>query len=159
MLSCFLKLGGVIGGFGLLFLFTGNWAHRLEEKRYHHCATIIALIGCFAAIGAMFFVVNLITGSSGDDYLNGDDGNDKLIGGAGDDYLAGGRGSDILKGDAGNDRFVPDNYWEVMSLKSTDVDRVIGGAGFDIATILAGTRHIIRQVERIENICVDCGKG
>jgi Ca2+-binding RTX toxin-like protein len=46
---------------------------------------------------------DLIYGGAGNDTLNGDDGNDILYGGAGTDTLNGGNGNDILIGGTGND--------------------------------------------------------
>ncbi len=63
----------------------------------------------------------VLTGTDGDDVINGYETNDILIGGAGDDTLNGGTGNDTLYGGEGNDCL----YGE------TGNDTLIGGAGGD----------------------------
>jgi Ca2+-binding RTX toxin-like protein len=46
-----------------------------------------------------------ITGSSGEDTLNGNDGSDALVDGSGNDNLNGGGGDDTLTGGPGEDEF------------------------------------------------------
>jgi Ca2+-binding RTX toxin-like protein len=64
-------------------------------------------------------------GEGGDDLLFGNGGNDTLLGGAGNDHLFGGAGNDVLDGGAGDDVLDggPGN------------DRLIGGAGNDVFVI------------------------
>ena len=59
-----------------------------------------------------------ISGLRGDDRLDGQAGNDTLIGGAGSDELRGDDGNDTLNGDAGNDE-----------LRGEDGDDILAGGG------------------------------
>ncbi len=61
-----------------------------------------------------------LVGGAGSDRLNGGDGNDVLVGGAGDDILAGGAGNDFLTGGAGKDVFLFNSRLN----KSTNVDTI-----------------------------------
>jgi Ca2+-binding RTX toxin-like protein len=64
-------------------------------------------------------VVNLISGTAGNDQLIGTIGNDEVFGGAGDDQLVGGAGNDVLIGGVGS-------------------DTLFGGAGQDLFILTAG---------------------
>jgi Ca2+-binding RTX toxin-like protein len=65
-----------------------------------------------------------LQGFAGDDTLNGNDGNDLLYGDAGNDVISGGNGNDVLFGGAGND-----------TLTGNDGnDKLYGGAGNDSLT-------------------------
>ncbi len=83
-----------------------------------------------------------ITGTTGNDVLNGTvdadrieggAGNDRINAGAGDDEILGGQGADILTGDAGNDRI----YGEDGN------DGVFGGGGNDLIEGGAGDDTLI----------------
>lgn len=64
-----------------------------------------------------------LTGTAGNDRLNGATLDDTLRGGAGDDILTGGGGHDLLYGDAGNDTL----------RGGAGVDQLFGGEGIDSA--------------------------
>ncbi|MEZ5777873.1 MAG: M10 family metallopeptidase C-terminal domain-containing protein [Paracoccaceae bacterium] len=89
----------------------------------------------FAGSGAMSFV-----GADGDDVLYGNDGNDRLIGGNGADSLWGGQGSDLLQGDAGADTLLGGDGSDRLDGGEGDdylsgdrgADTVIGGNGNDV---------------------------
>lgn len=71
---------------------------------------------------------NTLTGTIGNDLMDGRGGNDTLLGNAGDDTLSGGAGNDRLVGGAGDDVFFLDVGNDVID----------GGAGIDWLA-LAGT--------------------
>src|SRR5262249_42387232 len=64
-----------------------------------------------------------ISGTSGNDVLNGGDLTDTIDGLAGNDQISGGAGDDLLFGGAGNDRIAG----------NAGNDHIDGGAGFDRA--------------------------
>ena len=88
-----------------------------------------------------------LTGTPGDDVLNGGDGNDTLYGGAGDDRLYGGNGNDLLDGDslgptgngewptpAGND-ILDGGAGNDRLISSWGADILLGGAGDDFLSV------------------------
>ena len=67
-------------------------------------------------------MINVVTGTSGDDILSGASGRDNITAAAGDDSVYGGGGNDTIDGGDGNDRL----YGEDGS------DSLTGGAGNDV---------------------------
>jgi Ca2+-binding RTX toxin-like protein len=51
-----------------------------------------------------------LSGSGGNDDLQGAEGDDTVIGGIGNDYLAGGQGSDQINGGEGDDSILHSKY-------------------------------------------------
>lgn len=93
---------------------------------------------------------NTITGTDGDDIIDGLAGNDTLFGGDGDDVLIGGLGADNLYGGNGDDTFVvtgtdvyADNFYG-----EAGYDKVLGGDGDD--TIRVSSYTGTRTVEEID---------
>jgi Ca2+-binding RTX toxin-like protein len=93
-----------------------------------------------------------LDGGAGVDALSGDAGNDVLNGGADDDQLSGGIGNDTLSGDAGRDRLEGgaggdtyrfgrgDGFDTLVEVSSTtDVDRLVLGAGIEVTDVLLRT--------------------
>ncbi|MEG4633613.1 cadherin-like domain-containing protein [Microcoleus sp. AR_TQ3_B6] len=78
-----------------------------------------------------------LTGTAGDDSLNGGNGNDRLIGNAGNDTLIGGNGSDLLFGNAGNDLLNGDNGSDTLR-GGLGNDTLTGGNGPDIFVFASG---------------------
>ena len=76
-----------------------------------------------------------LTGTAGDDALDGGNGNDTLFGGAGHDVLSGGSGDDVLIGGAGADNLDLGNGNDTVrdSLANMNGDRT---TGFDVGDIL-----------------------
>lgn len=74
-----------------------------------------------------------LTGTSGDDVLNGRAGDDSLTGGSGNDTLDGGRGKDALRGGNGNDTLNGGSGDDVLNGGNGD-DTLIGGVGADTLT-------------------------
>ncbi|MBB6564111.1 Ca2+-binding RTX toxin-like protein, partial [Acidovorax soli] len=70
-----------------------------------------------------------LSGGTGEDYLDGEGGNDTLNGGAGNDTLNGSHGSDVLNGGDGNDTLYAAGLYGGGA--GSDVDRLDGGAGND----------------------------
>ncbi|MDH4581092.1 calcium-binding protein [Pseudomonas sp. BN415] len=64
----------------------------------------------------------MLTGTAGDDVMNGGGGDDTLNAGAGNDFLSGGAGNDVLNGGAGNDALHG----------GAGNDQMAGGAGDDL---------------------------
>ncbi len=73
---------------------------------------------------------DVLTGTSGDDWINGLGGNDRLDGGAGNDLLSGGDGNDELLGRAGNDVISGGAGNDNIAASDGD-DVVYGGDGHD----------------------------
>jgi hypothetical protein len=71
-----------------------------------------------------------IVGLPGADSLFGNDGDDSLSGGTGDDTLAGGAGNDILEGGPGNDSLVGGDGNDTLDAGNGN-DTLDGGAGDD----------------------------
>ena len=93
---------------------------------------------------------NTITGTDGDDIIDGLAGNDTLFGGDGDDVLIGGLGADNLYGGEGNDTFVvtgtdihADNFYG-----EDGYDKILGGDGDDTVRVSSYTGS--RTVEEID---------
>ncbi len=77
-----------------------------------------------------------LVGAAGEDQLQGDEGDDVLTGNAGDDLLSGGAGIDTLNGGEGDDILFVD-----AADFSGSVQRVTGGAGFDML-VVEGTEGV-----------------
>lgn len=75
-----------------------------------------------------------IQGMGGDDGLFGGAGNDRLEGGQGNDRLSGGVGADVLNGGLGNDRLNGDAGNDLL-IAGRGADVVNGGAGIDMLHI------------------------
>jgi serralysin len=71
-----------------------------------------------------------LTGTTGDDVLNGGGGDDSLTGGSGNDTLNGGTGEDVLKGGNGDDTLNGGEGDDTLNGGSSD-DTLDGGAGVD----------------------------
>lgn len=71
-----------------------------------------------------------LSGGAGADSLHGAAGDDLLLGGAGEDVLDGGVGADVMRGDADDDRYVVDDFGDVV------IERP-GGGGDAVDTTLA----------------------
>ena len=67
-----------------------------------------------------------MSGGAGNDIMDGGTGNDQLNGGSGNDILNGGSGNDVLNGDSGNDTLI---YTLAENGGATDV--YTGGSGID----------------------------
>jgi len=76
-----------------------------------------------------------ITGSSGNNVLEGRDGDDAIHGAAGNDTIVGGDGDDELYGDAGNDTFDEE-------AADSGSDTIAGGAGTDTIDYSARTGNL-----------------
>ena len=74
--------------------------------------------------------MSTITGTSGDDTLNGGNGSDTLNAGSGDDTLNGGNGSDTLNGGSGSDTLYGGAGSDELNGGSGN-DTLYGGAGND----------------------------
>lgn len=74
-------------------------------------------------------VTATLTGTFGDDVIDGQAGDDKISGGSGNDHLIGGAGSDELNGGFGRDRLEG----------GADDDILIGGGDGDIFVFAAGS--------------------
>mgnify|MGYP001263529165 FL=1 len=74
----------------------------------------------------------IVYGEDGDDFLEGGDDHDVLLGGAGKDTLVGDRGVNYLHGGDGDDILISD------STEANAPDTVLGGAGWDKATVDPG---------------------
>ena len=74
--------------------------------------------------------MSTISGTSGDDTLQGTSSADKLSGGAGDDTLSGGSGSDKLSGGSGDDSLYGGSGSDKLDGGSGD-DTLSGGSGSD----------------------------
>ena len=61
-----------------------------------------------------------ITGTDGDDVLNGTNASETILGGAGDDRLRGRGGDDVLQGGAGNDFIVGGGGFDVLDYSDFD---------------------------------------
>ena len=72
----------------------------------------------------------VIRGLRGDDLLNGMSGSDRLFGGQGNDVIHGGLGNDQLQGGIGADRLYGDEGNDTL-LGNEAADRLFGGAGDD----------------------------
>ncbi len=93
-----------------------------------------------------------VTGSMGDDAVNGFDGadringrggNDRLSGGLGNDSLVGGGGHDVLNGGDGNDVLVAGLGADVVSGGAgNDVLQVAGPAGVTVNLALSGVQSL-----------------
>src|SRR3954471_20472574 len=68
-----------------------------------------------------------LNGGSGADIIDGGAGNDKISGGSGDDILNGGSGSDVVNGDSGNDTLIYNLSENINGSK----DIYTGGSGID----------------------------
>jgi Ca2+-binding RTX toxin-like protein len=76
----------------------------------------------------------VISGSAGDDSIEGGDNSDTITGGSGNDTLAGGLGGDLLQGGDGNDRLIGSTIArQPIAPFSDDGDTLDGGAGRDVA--------------------------
>ncbi len=102
-----------------------------------------------------------LAGGAGNDSLSGYGGNDRLEGGAdndvlsgaeGNDDLAGGTGNDTLQGSYGSDTYRfnlgdgQDRIEEYMNSNSTDLDRIVFGAGVtanDLTLTASGNNLVI----------------
>jgi serralysin len=80
-----------------------------------------------------------ISGQDGEDDLRGEGGDDTILGGAGDDRLRGSAGNDSLSGEDGDDRLRGDGDIPVGGVAGDDllfggagVDRLVGEAGNDV---------------------------
>ncbi|MBK8387424.1 MAG: hypothetical protein IPL11_18280 [Candidatus Accumulibacter sp.] len=74
-------------------------------------------------------------GGDGDDRLHGDEGNDSISGGAGSDDLTGGAGDDTLSGGVGSDEFYVYNGIADTSVDTiTDFSAGLGGDRLSIST-------------------------
>ena len=82
-----------------------------------------------------------LTGTSGDDLIDGKSGNDTIKGLAGNDVLIGGSGHDTIKGGSGNDAIYGDSGDDTISTGAGN-DSVWGGSGDDTITSTAGTDTI-----------------
>ncbi len=94
-----------------------------------------------------------ISGTSGDDIINGSAGSDKLIGGAGDDTIDGGIGSDFLNAGGGDDTIVFD-----------EADyKILGGGGIDTLWFKGENQKLdLRNnkiINGIEKLWLDGGGG
>ncbi|MCF2869448.1 hypothetical protein L0664_00060 [Octadecabacter sp. G9-8] len=74
---------------------------------------------------------DLIEGQEGDDVLLGEDGNDLLMGGDGNDSLSGHNGKDALDGGKGEDILTGDKGEDTISGRKGD-DQIFGGNGDDL---------------------------
>ena len=79
---------------------------------------------------------DLIIGLGGNDKIHGKKGNDCIIGGDGDDKIWGGKGDDFIEGDAGNDQIHGQQDDDILKGGDGD-DKIWGGQGKD--TIDAGS--------------------
>lgn len=84
-------------------------------------------------------------GENGNDTLVGGNGDDGLYGGIGDDYIEGRNGSNYLGGDSGNDTINADSTGVLKT------DFVLGGTGFDKATVDSGVDQGY-DVEKVTNV-------
>lgn len=73
---------------------------------------------------------DVLSGTTGDDTLNGLTGNDSLHGDAGNDTLIGGPGDDVLDGASGNDTLLGGDSFDDMD-GGTGNDTLRGGGGVD----------------------------
>jgi len=78
-------------------------------------------------------ILNVIVGSTADDWLIGSTGEDSIVGGDGNDTLYGEDSDDQLQGDPGMDRLSGGLGNDVIVGGQGD-DRIIGGGGFDSLT-------------------------
>ncbi len=74
---------------------------------------------------------DIVDGSSGNDYLRGVQGDDAINGGTGNDTIFGEDGNDIIIGGAGND-VIFGNAGEDLLYGGLDNDVLIGGSGNDV---------------------------
>jgi VCBS repeat-containing protein len=70
---------------------------------------------------------DVLSGGAGNDTMNGEAGADRLVGGSGNDEMDGGSGSDSVSGDAGNDTLV----YRLSENLGGAADVYTGGAGTD----------------------------
>ena len=98
-----------------------------------------------------------ISGLAGDDVLVGDDGDDTLDGGKGDDILIGGDGDDSISGGEGDDVLVGGPGHDVLD-GGADNDRLVAGEG-DIVLGGAGNDRIELSTDRGAPASIDGGDG
>ena len=82
-----------------------------------------------------------MTGSSGDNVIDGAGGNDTLSTGGGNDTLIGGDGNDTLNGGSGNDA-LEGNDGDDLLIASGGTDTLDGDDGIDTFRVLAGNATI-----------------
>jgi hypothetical protein len=94
---------------------------------------------------------NTINGTSGNDIITGGNGNDVLNGGAGNDLIIGGNGNDTLNGGSGNDILIGGNGNDTLD----------GGSGSDLLTAGNGNDTLIyRASENVGSVDIyDGGNG
>jgi len=83
-----------------------------------------------------------ITGGSSNDTLSGGGGNDVIGGGNGNDTLNGGAGNDTLTGGTGNDAINGGDGNDTLNAGAATADVVDGGAGNDIVIISHATDNM-----------------
>src|SRR3954453_14353415 len=92
-----------------------------------------------------------VNGGSGNDVITGGNGNDVLNGGGGNDLIIGGNGNDTLNGGSGNDTLIAGNGNDTLD----------GGSGSDLLTAGGGNDILIyRASENVGSVDVyDGGDG
>ncbi|HMW21939.1 MAG TPA: Ig-like domain-containing protein [Burkholderiaceae bacterium] len=83
-----------------------------------------------------------LSGAAGNDTLVGNGGNDSLAGGAGNDSVVGGVGNDVLSGDAGTDTLVGGAGNDVLN-GGAGGDSMAGGAGNDSYVVDSALDRVI----------------
>jgi Ca2+-binding RTX toxin-like protein len=112
----------------LIALADGGFA-AIWQARFAESATLARVFDADAnALG-----LPILTGTAGDDRLNGGLGSQILEGAAGNDTLGGGAGDDALKGGSGNDSLSGDEGADTLS-GGLGSDILDGGAGEDTAS-------------------------
>ena len=77
---------------------------------------------------------DVLKGNGGNDVIKGGNGDDTIYGGTGNDKLHGNNGGDILQGGFGNDKLYGDNEGDILQ-GGLGYDKLYGGAGNDTFNI------------------------
>jgi Ca2+-binding RTX toxin-like protein len=101
-----------------------------------------------------------LNGGNGSDVLNGLGGHDLLVGGNASDMLYGGSGNDILVGENGNDQLFGGDGRDLLA-GGNGSDRLEGGAGADIFQFgQGGGSDIVTDFEvGVDRLAVEAGIG
>ncbi len=126
------KIDGGAGFDGLEFYSQGNANIVIDIRdggalRDVGNGTVIANVEQLSFDGFSGTGDDRIVGGAGDDEFYGGAGNDRLHGSGGSDFIRGGDGHNLLSGGGGDDVF--------LSSSGGGGDRIVGGAGFDRATL------------------------